>query len=203
MRWWWLIALCACVQPEVEARTQVVVALYADPELASALSRVYVEVRDESGAELVSEHEFALDEPKFPRSFGVYRTGENWFLLIVRGMADGPVPLVEYKVLAQFVEHTTGLLEVVLSARCANVLCDPRAIQSCYAETGSCEPVTRVMPEAPATSTRPVPPTTHGASTLGGRRTDGMMTLSADGFERAERRCTSDGRYCVTGSLMP
>lgn len=50
-----------------------------------------------------------------------------------------------------------------------------------------------------------VPATVTGFSTLGEPRTDsaGDLTLSGDGFEHGERRCTANGLFCVTGGFGP
>jgi hypothetical protein len=55
----------------------------------------------------------------------------------------------------------------------------------------------------PIITTAPVPPSTTGAATLGGRRTDGTITVYDDGFELGGRVCTDDRKYCVTGSFSP
>jgi len=232
-----LLALSvACAEPEVRERTQVVAVVYADAELQTRLTRVDVEVRDETGAELASAHQFAVDPEaaNFPLSFGVYQSesGASWFMLIARGMGTGDLPLVEYKVIAQFVHGKTGLLPVVLSINCLGVLCEGKATESCYANVGACVPVSRVMPElqvadagppdlqlpdaandwptgvaptgdAGSTLAAPVPPSSHGFATHGGRRTDGKVTVYGDGFEPGDRRCTLDGNYCISGGLQP
>lgn len=212
-----LLALAVgCVEPTLVARTQVVVALYAEPELA--LTRIEVEVRDEAGSELVSQHAF---EPlgELPLSFGVYQpaAGAGWFMLVARGFA-GAQRVVEYRVIAQFVSGRTGLLSVTLASRCAGVFCERAPSESCAPELGRCVPITREAPELelvdaavpsadaalpPSTHAPPVPPSSHGFASLGGRRGDGTITLSRDGFEQAQRMCTSDGLYCITGSLLP
>jgi hypothetical protein len=227
MRWLPLTLLAACAEPTLLAQTQVVVALYGERELG--LTRVEVQVRDEAGLNVVSEHAFdPLGE--LPLSFGVYQPerGADWFTLVARGYS-GDTRVVEYKVIAQFVAGQTGLLSVTLANRCAGVFCDESANETCYAEVGRCVPVARQTPdvvgedastvvgeteradagvdidaaEPPSIVAKPVPPSSHGFPSLGGRRGDGVMTVSGDGFERGERLCTSDGRYCVTGSFSP
>jgi hypothetical protein len=47
------------------------------------------------------------------------------------------------------------------------------------------------------------PPISAGFLALGGRRTDGTISLYDDGFEIGVRSCTADGRFCVTGGLTP
>ncbi len=223
MKWLWLCLLGACMEPTLVAPTQVVVALYGERELG--LTRVDVEVRDESGTAVVSDYSF---DPVgvLPLSFGVYQPahGAKWFTLVARGYSDD-TPVVEYKVIAQFVEGQTGLLSVTLANRCAGVFCNPSANESCYAEVGRCVPVTRQTPDVsgdagppigagdagaedvagkpPSIVAKSVPPSSHGFPSLGGRRGDGVMAVSSDGFERGERLCTSDGRYCITGSFLP
>lgn len=49
----------------------------------------------------------------------------------------------------------------------------------------------------------PVPPTSTGLSTLGGRRRGGSLAVYDDGFEMGPRLCTGNGRYCVTGGFTP
>jgi hypothetical protein len=48
-----------------------------------------------------------------------------------------------------------------------------------------------------------VPATVTGFSTLGEPRSGGGVTLSGDGFELGERRCTANGLFCVTGGFEP
>jgi hypothetical protein len=213
------LLLCACAEPELVARTQVVVAVYVDPGLASRLTQVDVEVRDENGAEIVSEHRFELDEGDvtLPFSFGVYQAsgGADWFMLIARGIDEGGTTLIEYKVIAQFLKGKTGLLPVVLSDKCAGMLCEGQLTESCYGDVGRCVSINRVVPDvrlsdggvseldAGSEVAAPVPPSSHGFGSMGGRRTDGTVSVYGDGFELGERRCTADRRYCATASLVP
>lgn len=155
---WFSLALAsllgACAGPEVPDLTQVVVVVYADAQLQAMLSRIEVEVRDETGAELASEHQFEVGAAgtTFPLSFGVHQAagGADWFLLIARGVGQDSTTLVQYKVIAQFVKGKTGLLPVVLSISCLGVLCEGTASESCYANVGMCVPVSRTTPETVA-----------------------------------------------------
>lgn len=236
------VVLCACAEPELKARTQVVAVVYADPSLSPRLGAIDVEVHDESGARTVSAHRFELGkgDVTLPLSFGVYQPsgGADWFMLVARGIDQAGTTLVEYKVIAQFVNGETGLLPVVLSANCVGMLCEGKLTESCYGDVGRCVPVSRVVPEvqlsdagtselptpvsdastptdqdagpvdagpvdAGSVVAAPVPPSSHGFGSTGGRRGDGTVSVYADGFELGERRCTVDRQYCVTGSLVP
>ena len=49
----------------------------------------------------------------------------------------------------------------------------------------------------------PVPATVTAFTTLGAPRSGDGVTLSGDGFEHGERRCTANGLFCVTGGFEP
>ena len=61
------------------------------------------------------------------------------------------------------------------------------------------------MPVAGADAGPPAPvaPTATGFTSLGGVRSGGGLRLYDERFERGERRCTTDGRLCVTGGFEP
>lgn len=233
-----LALLGSCGEPELLPRTQVVAVVYSDSALQTRLTRIEVEVRNEAGDQIASRHDFELggDGSMLPLSFGIYQqpAGDAWFMLVARGIAGSDETLVEYKVIAQFVRGTTGLLPVVLSSACAGITCEGKLTESCYPDVGHCVPVSRVVPtqlladggtapssvdagdlggaltdggsgpvDAGSSIAQPVPPSSHGFGSLGGRRGDGKVTVYDDGFEQAERRCTLDGRYCVAGALQP
>lgn len=215
------LTLSACGEPELRSRAQVLIGISTDKNLEPQLARVDVEVRDERGVHTASEHGFALNTHPLPLSFGVYQAseGDEWFLLIARGVSLEGKLLVEQKVLAKFVKAQTGLLQVNLSSNCLGIFCnDALTLQSCYGEVGACADVERITPElaatddagtasaapsAPVSTAPPTPPTTHGVVTLGGARSDGVITLSQEGFEMTERRCTTDRQYCVAAGLVP
>lgn len=213
--------LGSCAEPELRERAQVLIGISTDQNLGPQLARVDVEVRDEQGAELASEHGFALNTHPLPLSFGVYQAadGDEWFLLIARGVSVEGKVLVEQKVLAKFVKAQTGLLQVNLSSNCLGIFCkDADTLQSCYGDVGACVPVERITPSAmseadagtpavesadPSSLSAPTQPSVHGFLTLGGRRSDGVITLSDEGFEMTGRRCTTDRQFCVTAGLVP
>ena len=62
-------------------------------------------------------------------------------------------------------------------------------------EAGASDDAVAVPPPASQINT--------GFLTLGGRRSDGTITLYDDAFEIGERLCTADGKFCVTGGLTP
>jgi hypothetical protein len=166
------VALCACAEPELKPRTQVVAVVYADPSLSPRLGAIEAEVRDESGARTVSAHRFELStgDITLPLSFGVYQpsAGADWFMLVARGIDQAGSTLVEYKVIAQFVSGETGLLPVVLSASCVGMLCEGKLAESCYGDVGRCVPVSRVVPEVQLgdAGTSELPTPVSDASTL-------------------------------------
>jgi hypothetical protein len=59
------------------------------------------------------------------------------------------------------------------------------------------------MAGADAGPPAPVAPRSTGFTSLGGVRSGGGLRLYDERFERGDRRCTADERFCVTGGFEP
>jgi len=225
-----LFAFVACVEPASVQDSQVVAVVYSDPQLEPMLDRITVEVRDDQGKRAVDEHAFALSKQiTLPLSFGIVQPngGAEWFMLVTRGYDSDGTLLVQHEVIAQFEARKKGLLQVYLGIACLRELCAGHPEQTCQGETGTCTDIERVRPEAsgadaaapvlhedahdaaavpdagPLDEGRGVAPVGATFGSLGGRRSDGALTVYDDGFEGVHRMCTRDGMFCAMGSFGP
>jgi hypothetical protein len=138
-----LLGLAACKEDTIVPATQVVVSVNSDLAIGEQLARVDVEVRDESGEQVVEQRSFELSEqPRagevgLPFSFAVVKGKAERFRLDVIGYGPlGPGgalrPVIERKTLARFRTHESLLLKVFLGGVCFDNVCSGE--RTCYPE---------------------------------------------------------------------
>lgn len=140
--------LCSSCERQPHAATQLLVAISAEPVLASRLKRVSAVVlrtgaKARTGKEPKYEFNFVDDADggahvNLPFSFGVSKGASNSVSLIIEGFdsayAKAPA-VIEHKLVASFEPGVTRQLSVLLRDACFNNVCEPLT-ETCAA--GSC-----------------------------------------------------------------
>jgi hypothetical protein len=145
----WLLLLLALLAgcESAPPTTEILVVVDSDLKLGSELTALDVEIRDATGAQLLTSREFELGfergELVLPVSFSLYPLGNAGALrLVVTGRGPGGDDVIEQQVKASFRAEQRLLLPVYLRASCLRNLCRDaaggRSERTCV--FGSCEP---------------------------------------------------------------